>query len=96
MPREIDIELTAKCNLRCKYCYFFENENLDYIDLSTQEWIRFFDELGSIGVMKVTLAGGEPFYRNDLIEISTVRTQSPACILRTKLLSTWLSYCSPR
>ena len=69
MPREIDIELTAKCNLRCKYCYFFENENLDYIDLSTQEWIRFFDELGSIGVMKVTLAGGEPFYRNDLIEI---------------------------
>ena len=69
MPRELDIELTAKCNLRCKYCYFFENENLDYIDLTTQEWTRFFDELGSIGVMKVTLAGGEPFFRNDLKEL---------------------------
>ena len=69
MPREIDIELTAKCNLRCKYCYFFENENLDYTDLSTQEWTRFFDELGSIGIMKVTLAGGEPFFRNDLKEL---------------------------
>ena len=69
MPREIDIELTAKCNLRCKYCYFFENENLEYTDLSTQEWIQFFDELGSIGVMKVTLAGGEPFFRNDLKEL---------------------------
>ena len=69
MPRELDIELTAKCNLRCKYCYFFENENLDYIDLPTQEWTRFFDELGSIGVMKVTLAGGEPFFRDDLKEL---------------------------
>jgi SynChlorMet cassette radical SAM/SPASM protein ScmE len=69
MPREMDIELTARCNLRCKYCYFFENENLDYIDLSTEEWIRFFDELGSIGVMKVFLSGGEPFFRPDLTEI---------------------------
>jgi SynChlorMet cassette radical SAM/SPASM protein ScmE len=69
MPRELDIELTAKCNLRCKYCYFFENENLEYTDLSTQEWTQFFDELGSIGVMKVTLAGGEPFFRSDLKEL---------------------------
>ena len=69
MPREIDIELTARCNLKCKYCYFFENENLDYIDLSTQEWTNFFEELGSIGVMKVSLAGGEPFFRKDLKEI---------------------------
>jgi len=69
MPRTIDVELTARCNLRCKYCYFFENPDIEYIDLPTDEWIRFFDELGSIGVMEVTLAGGEPFFRNDLKQI---------------------------
>lgn len=69
IPREIDIELTAKCNLRCKYCYFFENPDNEYIDLSTLEWTRFFEELGSIGIMEVTLAGGEPFFRSDLKEI---------------------------
>lgn len=31
-----------------------------------EEWLKFFDELGSLGVMNVTLAGGEPFIRQDL------------------------------
>ena len=69
MPREIDIELTSRCNLRCKYCYFFENSDVNYQDLTLYEWIRFFDELGSIGVMKVTLSGGEPFIRDDLKQL---------------------------
>jgi SynChlorMet cassette radical SAM/SPASM protein ScmE len=65
-PRTVDVELTARCNLRCRYCYFFNNPEVVYQDLPTAEWIRFFDELGSLGVMKVTLAGGEPFIREDL------------------------------
>lgn len=69
MPRKVDIDLTARCNLRCKYCYFFENPGIEYSDLSTAEWIRFFEELGSIGVMDVCLAGGEPFIRKDLKQI---------------------------
>ena len=65
-PRSVDIELTARCNLRCRYCYFFNNPAVDYKDLPTQEWLSFFDELGSLGVMTATLAGGEPFMREDL------------------------------
>ena len=65
-PRSLDIELTARCNLRCRYCYFFNNPAVEYRDLSTGEWLKFFDELGSLGVMKVALAGGEPFIREDL------------------------------
>jgi SynChlorMet cassette radical SAM/SPASM protein ScmE len=37
-----------------------------YRDLPSDEWLKFFDELGSLGVMNVTLAGGEPFIREDL------------------------------
>ena len=65
-PRTLDIEITARCNLRCSYCYFFNNPAVEYRDLSTDEWIKFFDELGMLGVKDVTLAGGEPFIREDL------------------------------
>ena len=65
-PRTVDIEITARCNLRCRYCYFFNNPAVDYRELPTDEWLKFFDELGSLGVMNVTVAGGEPFLRKDL------------------------------
>lgn len=65
-PRSLSIEITARCNLRCRYCYFFNNPAVEYRDLPTDEWLKFFGELGSLGVMKVTLAGGEPFIREDL------------------------------
>lgn len=65
-PRTLDIEITARCNLRCRYCYYFNNPAVEYRDLPAAEWLTFFAELGSLGVMKVTLAGGEPFIRDDL------------------------------
>jgi len=65
-PRSLDIDITARCNLRCRYCYYFNNPAVDYRDLPTEEWLKFFDELGALGVMNVTLAGGEPFIREDL------------------------------
>jgi len=65
-PSSLDLEITARCNLRCRYCYFFNNPAVEYLDLPTDEWLKFFDELGSLGVMSVTLAGGEPFIREDL------------------------------
>jgi SynChlorMet cassette radical SAM/SPASM protein ScmE len=65
-PRSLTIEITARCNLRCRYCSFFNNPAVAYRDLPADEWLKFFDELGSLGVMNVTLAGGEPFIREDL------------------------------
>ncbi len=66
MPREIDVEITSRCNLRCSYCYFFSNAAVEYRDVTTDQWLAFFAELGRCGVMSVTLAGGEPFMRKDL------------------------------
>jgi SynChlorMet cassette radical SAM/SPASM protein ScmE len=68
-PRTVDIDLTARCNLRCRYCYFFDNPAVPYQDLPTEEWLRFFDELGRCAVMDVCLAGGEPFFREDLPQL---------------------------
>jgi len=68
-PRGVDIEITSRCNLRCRYCYYFGNPAVEYRDLPTTEWLRFFDELGRCAVMDVTLQGGEPFIRKDLPQL---------------------------
>ena len=65
-PRNVDVEITSRCNLRCRYCYFFDNPAVEYHDLPTDEWLKFFDELGRCAVMNVCLAGGEPFILKDL------------------------------
>jgi SynChlorMet cassette radical SAM/SPASM protein ScmE len=68
-PRSVDIEITSRCNLRCRYCYYYDNPTVEYRDLSTEEWLQFFDELGRCAVMDVTLQGGEPFIRKDLPQL---------------------------
>jgi len=68
-PRRVDIEITSRCNLRCRYCYFFDNPDSEYGDLPAAEWLKFIEELGNCSVMTVCLLGGEPFIRNDLPQI---------------------------
>ena len=68
-PRSVDISITSLCNLRCSYCYFFGNPSSASSDLSTDEWLTFFDELGALSVMDVCMGGGEPFLRPDLAEL---------------------------
>jgi len=73
VPRSLDLEITARCNLRCRYCYFFNNSEVIYQDLPTEEWQQFFDELGGLGVMDLTLSGGEAILRPDIqILISSI------------------------
>lgn len=68
-PKTVDIDITNRCNLRCKYCFHFTSAGDVGIDLPKEEWLRFFEELNHCAVMDVCLAGGEPFYREDLKDI---------------------------
>lgn len=89
-PREVDIDITARCNLHCRYCYFFDDGAQTYDELPTTAWVRFFDECGKLGVMRTTIAGGEPFVRQDLFNIidSVVRNRMRFCILSNGTLIT--------
>jgi SynChlorMet cassette radical SAM/SPASM protein ScmE len=68
-PRSVDLLITGRCNLRCKYCSHFTSAGDVEGDLPTEEWLRFLDELGRCAVMDVCLQGGEPFVREDLKEL---------------------------
>ncbi len=67
-PKHVDIAITGKCNLACQYC-FYADEMVARTNLPTERWLSFFEELGSLGVMTVTLTGGEVFTRPDLFEL---------------------------
>jgi SynChlorMet cassette radical SAM/SPASM protein ScmE len=68
-PKSVDIDITDRCNLRCKYCYFFTSPADIKQDLPQEEWLRFFEELNRCAVTEVCLAGGEPFIREDLPDL---------------------------
>jgi len=67
-PRSISIAITGRCNLCCKYC-FYADEMAALDDLPAEAWLAFFEELGRLAVMDVSLTGGEPFTRPDLFEL---------------------------
>nr|WP_319538598.1 SynChlorMet cassette radical SAM/SPASM protein ScmE [uncultured Methanospirillum sp.] len=68
-PKSLDIDITSRCNLHCKYCFHRTSPADTGSELSTAEWLSFFDELGRCAVMEVTIGGGEPFIRTDLREL---------------------------
>jgi SynChlorMet cassette radical SAM/SPASM protein ScmE len=67
-PRGVEIAITGRCNLNCEYC-FYANEMVALGDLPAEHWLTFFEELGGLAVMSVTLTGGEAFTRPDLFEL---------------------------
>ena len=68
-PSSLEVAITGKCNLRCLYCFHFTSALDAPRDLPKEEWLSFFEELGRLAVLKLTLEGGEPFIRPDLPEI---------------------------
>ncbi len=68
-PKSLELSVTHRCNLRCSYCSHFSGPGDVDHDLSTEEWLKFFEELGRCAVMNVTIQGGEAFIRKDLKEL---------------------------
>ena len=59
-PLRLVIDLTSRCNLRCRYCCFFSApEECGRDDLPPERWTALIDEAARCGVLHVTLRGGE-------------------------------------
>lgn len=63
------VEITNRCNLRCKHCYNESDAHCETI-MSTENYRRVIDRLLELGVKKVQIIGGEPFVeKNRLREL---------------------------
>ncbi|MGC9469022.1 MAG: radical SAM protein, partial [Anaerolineae bacterium] len=73
VPLSGSLELTFRCNLRCKHCY------LDGVhdgipgqeELTTEEWYDLLDQMADMGTLWLLMTGGEPFVRPDFLDIYT-------------------------
>jgi len=62
-------ELTYLCPLRCVYCSNPTNLAAHPDRLSTEDWLRVFEQAADLGALQLNLSGGEPLLRRDLEEL---------------------------
>ena len=61
------IDITEKCNLKCRHCY--HRGKLSHIDtVSLTEWEERFKTYRRMGIVYAICAGGEPTLRYDVLE----------------------------
>ncbi|MHB2020106.1 MAG: radical SAM protein [Candidatus Xenobia bacterium] len=69
-PLRVHLTITSECPLRCRHC---SQETRDPYpnELSLEEIQKLLDEMSEMGCCEVSIGGGEPFMRNDLLPIIT-------------------------
>src|SRR2546425_9713281 len=65
-PLALIAELTHRCPLRCVYCSNPLELRARSEELSTETWVRAFEEAAQLGTLHLHLTGGEPLARSDL------------------------------
>ena len=78
-------ELTAACNLRCPHCYQKAGADAcSSASLDTRQALQLVEQLAKLGIIQLTLTGGEPLLRHDLPEILlAIKSARMAVILQT-------------
>jgi len=65
----VTVAVTNRCGYRCRHCY---NSGRDQRDIPLDDWRRVARTLLDLGVVRVTLSGGEPLLRDDLEDIASL------------------------
>jgi radical SAM protein with 4Fe4S-binding SPASM domain len=63
IPLDVSLELTRRCNFRCRHCYIPDFHVPD--DVSTARLLALLEELAEMGTLFLALTGGEPLLRRD-------------------------------
>jgi MoaA/NifB/PqqE/SkfB family radical SAM enzyme len=67
-PIGVKLELTARCNLRCGFCYTDSpRQTLQrVVDLPDEVWLDVVNQAVDLGVIEAVVTGGEPFLNPEL------------------------------
>lgn len=79
--RSVHWSITGRCNLKCRHCYM-ESPDGRYGELPLSNILQIIDQLAAANVHQVELTGGEPFLRQDLLEIMAALVKNQINVLR--------------
>lgn len=68
-PAFIQVNLTTRCNLRCRICTNFQYPSDPGQELTGKEIKAVILQGQKMGIRQIVFSGGEPFLRDDLFEI---------------------------
>ncbi|MDO5436108.1 MAG: radical SAM protein [Clostridia bacterium] len=68
LMESIQWSVTGRCNYKCRHCYM-DAPDACTEDLITKQCFSIIDQMAECGVMRVSLTGGEPLIRRDLMQI---------------------------
>ncbi|MEI6296850.1 MAG: radical SAM protein [bacterium] len=68
-PVEVQLELTEECNFKCRHCYNFWRYGgaEPKKELGIAQFLRIMDILNESGVGALTITGGEPLLRSEVL-----------------------------
>ncbi|MHA1683173.1 MAG: radical SAM protein [Promethearchaeota archaeon] len=107
IPPAVNFDITYNCNLRCEHCYYWTSVKALGIkprELTDQQWIDVFKYYKRLGVPNVSLTGGEPTLRMNIIEeahkyFNSVQTATNGVIRipeKVQKKGIWLSIDGPK
>lgn len=66
---QVQIDITHACDAHCNFCFQGNTHCIQGTELTLDEYDSIFRQLKEMGVLYIAISGGEPFYRNDAVEI---------------------------
>jgi PqqA peptide cyclase len=68
-PQALIAEVTHRCPLHCVYCSNPLEMQRRSQEISTEDWSSVFHQAGEMGVLQLSLTGGEPLARTDVTDL---------------------------
>ena len=68
-PFQLLLQITNRCNMTCDFCDFWPNGVPPAQELTVADYQRLAGELDGLGTFLVSVEGGEPLVRKDLLDI---------------------------
>ncbi len=82
-PFQVLIQVTNRCNMQCSFCDFWPNGVAPKLELSLDDYRALEKSLSSLGTFLVSIEGGEPFVRPDIIDIARILSARHVTVLYT-------------
>lgn len=68
-PIHAIVQVSNRCNLTCGFCSFWENPARKSDEMTTSDFVTLSGKLAAAGSLVISLEGGEPTLRPDIVEI---------------------------